>query len=185
MSARRCLRLATLIGLLCLATGCAHMMSSELRAKANKELSFPAVRANPEAYLGETVIWGGKVIETLNEPSVTFIRILQTPLDFSGMPREEETSQGRFLAEVKGYVDPEVYRNGRAVTLAGEIGGSRAEPLGDMEYVYPVVKVLEIHLWRQYPLPYGPYPPPSWTWWGNPYGGYPYPWPYFWPYYPF
>jgi outer membrane lipoprotein len=166
-----------------LPTACAQVISSEVRAKARKDLLFPTVLANPEAYHGETVIWGGKVIETLNEPGVTFIRILQIPLDFTAMPEDEEMSQGRFLAEVKRYVDPEVYRKGRLVTLAGVIIGKRVEPLGEMEYVYPLVKVEEIHLWKQYPSAYGPYP--SGIWFGSPYGGYPYPWPYYWPYYPF
>lgn len=185
MSAKRYWISCILISLTFLMTACAQVISSEVRAKARKDLSLPAVLANPEAYQGETVIWGGKVIETRNEPGATLIRILQIPLDFTQMPEDEETSQGRFLAEVRRYVDPEIYRKGRLVTLAGEIIGKRVEPLGDMEYSYPVVRVQEIHLWRQYPYPYGPYPPPSWYWWGNPYAGYPYPWPYFWPYYPF
>ena len=179
MNTKRWVGHLILVSLMIGLAGCAHVMSSEARAKARKDLSFSAVLANPEAYQGETVIWGGKVIETLNEPGATFIRILQIPLDFTEMPEDEETSQGRFLAEVRGYADPEVYRKGRLVTLAGEIIGKRVEPLGDMEYVYPLVKVEDIHLWKQYPLPYGPYPLSSWYWFGYPYGGFPYPWAYY------
>jgi outer membrane lipoprotein len=185
MHRKRWVGVLILISLIVWLTGCAHVMSSEVRAKARKDLSFPTVLANPDAYQGETVIWGGKVIETLNEPGSTLIKVLQIPLDYTEMPEDEEASQGRFMAELKGYADPEVYRKGRIITLAGMIIGKRGEPLSDMEYTYPLVKVEQIHLWKQYPLSYGPYPLPSWYRFGYPYGGYPYPWPYFWPYYPF
>jgi outer membrane lipoprotein len=184
MSSKRWVWCLILTGVIFLPTACAHVMSSEVRAKVRKDLTFSAVLANPDGYRGETVIWGGQVIETLNEPGSTFIKILQIPLDFTEMPEGEEGSQGRFMAEVKGYADPEIYRKGRRVTLAGEVIGKRVEPLSEIEYAYPLVKVREIHLWKQYPLAYGPSPAPYWYWFGYPYGT-PYPWPYYWPYYPF
>ena len=63
-------------------TGCAHVISSEMREKVRKDLTFSAVLANPEAYEGETIVWGGKVIDTLNEEGLTLIKILQIPIDF-------------------------------------------------------------------------------------------------------
>lgn len=177
MNEKRWLGSVILISLLFWLEGCAHVISSEVRAKERKDLSFASVLAVPEAYQGATVIWGGKVIDTLNEEGLTLIKILQIPLDFSGMPEDEETSQGRFMAEIQGYADPEVYRKGKMITLAGEIIGRRVEPLGDIEYVYPLVRVKELHLWKQYPVPYGPYSPPYWRFWFG------YPYPYGWPYY--
>lgn len=183
MTAKRWGWYLIMTGVILLLTACAQVISSEVRAKARKELTFAGVLANPEVYRGETVIWGGRIIETLNEPDKTLLRILQTPLDFMAMPEDEEASQGRFLAEIDRYLDPEVYRKGRPVTVAGKIVGARAEPLGDMEYLYPLVQVEEIHLWKQYPPAYGPpYPYSSWTWFGSPY---PWPYYYYWPYYSF
>ena len=178
MNSKRWLWYLILTGVIFLPSACAQVMSSEVRAKVRKDLSFSAVLANPEAYRGETVIWGGQVIDTLNEPGSTLIKILQIPLDFTEMPEDEEASQGRFMAEVKGYADPEVYRKGRRVTLAGEVVGKKVEPLSEIEYSYPLVKVQEMHLWKQYPLAYGPHPVPYWY-------GLGYPGPYPWPYYPF
>jgi outer membrane lipoprotein len=176
----RVLILATLLSLL---TSCAQVISSQERSKARQDLTFSVVLANPEAYRGETVIWGGKVIDTVNEQGLTLIKVLEIPLDFFEMPEEEEMSHGRFIAEVHRYVDPEVYRKGRMITLAGEIIGKKAEPLGEMEYTYPVVCAKEIHLWKQYSYPYGPYPTPYWYYWfGSPY---PYAWPYDGPYFRF
>jgi outer membrane lipoprotein len=181
MSENSSTRLLILIVLLFWLSGCAHVISYEERAKARKELPFSVILANPEAYQGETVIWGGKIIDTVNEQGMTLIKVLQIPLDFLEMPEDEETSHGRFMAEVQRYIDPEVYRKGRMITLAGEIIGEKVERLGEMEYTYPLVRVKEIHLWKQYSYPYGPLP--YWYYWfGSPY---PYAWPYDGPYFRF
>lgn len=157
-------------------TGCAHVISSQMREAARRDLPFSAVRSNPESYQGQTVIWGGQILDTLNEEGLTLIKVLQIPLDYTDMPEDEEESQGRFIARIDGYADPEIYRKGRMLTLAGTITGKKIEPLGNMDYVYPLVDIKEIHLWKQYYGPYGATPPPYWNW------GYPYPfgWPYWW-----
>jgi outer membrane lipoprotein len=178
MNRKRWFGFLILIGIISWLSGCAHVISSGMREQARKDLSFSAVLANPEAYEGETVIWGGTVINTLNEEGLTLIKVLQIPIDYSGMPEDEEMSQGRFLARVHGYADPEVYRKGRMLTLAGKIAGKRLEALGEMEYAYPLVDVKEIYLWKQYYGPYGAYPPPYRYWFGYPY---PFGWPYYGP----
>ena len=180
MNTRPWFKLLILAGLVYGLAGCAHVISSEMRAEVRKDLSFTAVLADPEAHRGETVIWGGRVIDTLNQEGVTLIKVLQIPLDYTGMPGDEEKSEGRFMAEIKGYADPEVYRKGRLITVAGNIIGKRIEPLGEIEYAYPLIEVKEIYLWKQYPASYGPYPASYWFWFGSPY---PYTWPYYWPYY--
>lgn len=182
MNENRWWRLLVLIGLIIWLTGCAHVISSEMRAKVRSDLTFSAVLANPDAYEGETIIWGGQVIDTRNEEGFTLLKVLQIPIDYTEMPEDEEMSQGRFMARVQGYADPEVYRKGRMLTLAGKIIGRKIEPLGAMEYVYPLVDAKEIYLWKPYPLPYGPYSGPSWYWFGSPYF---YPWPYYRPHFLF
>lgn len=156
--------IALAVFLLGILSGCAHVISREMRNQAEKDVSFPQVFRDPDAYRGKIVIWGGKIIETLNREGSTLIRILQIPLDFEGMPGDEETSQGRFLAQKTGYVDPEIYRRGRLVTVAGEVIGWQVEPLGAMEYRYPLVEVREIHLWRTHPYDCGPFGPPCGPW---------------------
>jgi outer membrane lipoprotein len=175
---KREFRLFILLSLLVWLTGCAHVISSQLRAEARKDLSFASVLADPQAYEGETVIWGGRIIDTHNEEGLTLIKVLQVPLDYTEMPENEEMSQGRFLAQFHGYVDPEIYRKSRMITLAGKIVGKRVEPLGEIEYTYPLVNVKEIYLWKPYYGPYGAYPSPYWYWFGYPYL---FTWPYYGP----
>lgn len=170
-------------------TGCAHVISSEMREMAKSRPSFSAALANPEAYKGQTVIWGGIILDTINREDATLIVVLETPLDYEGMPTERWRSEGRFLAKVGRYVDKEVYRPDYPITVAGEIEGKEVLPVGDAQYTYPVVLLKEDHLWTppRPPYYYGPpgYPFGFWYgyspgyWYGYPpwfWQGYPYPW---------
>jgi outer membrane lipoprotein len=68
--------------LLILFSGCTPI-SKELRAQADRTVSFQQVFQNPEAYKGKTVIWGGEIIETIHQKEgTTLIVVLQRPLDW-------------------------------------------------------------------------------------------------------
>jgi len=159
--------------------GCAHVISSDVRQGARSDVTFPMVLANPEVYRGETVIWGGMVIETVNRQDGTVVTVLETPLDAQGMPADGDYTRGRFLVKTSMVLDPEVYRRGRKLTVAGEIMGKEVQPLGETQYGYPVLGLREIHVWKELPsayaYPWGPYynwGPYSWywDWWWWPYG---------------
>jgi len=70
------------------------------------------------------------------------------------------------MAQIQGYADPEVYRKGRMLTLAGKIIGRKIEALSAMEYVYPLVdakrnlslEAISPHLWSL--------SRPYWYWFG-------------------
>lgn len=137
--------------------GCAPI-SKELREKA-EPLTFSEVFKNPETYKGKFVIWGGEIIETMNQKDKTsLIEVLQKPLDWVEEPKSTEASGGRFLILVEGFVDPQIYRKGREITVAGEIIGEKTQLLGQMEYHYPLLLSKQLYLWREYH--YYPYPPP-------------------------
>lgn len=153
-----------------LASGCVHVISSEVRQAVKKDPSFPVVLQDPDSFRGEMVIWGGVIIETQNLTDGTSLIILETPLDSQGFPEDAEYSRGRFMARTSAYLDPEVYKKGRKVTMAGEVVGKEARALGETQYAYPVLSVRELHLWKEpervYGWPYGPYywGPPLWYW---------------------
>jgi len=147
-------------------SGCAHVISSELRQQANAGLTFSAVHQNAEAYKGSIVIWGGEIIETLNHEQGTDIIVLQTPLTSDERPEAPSNSLGRFIARSSKFIDPAIYRRGRRVTVAGEIVGAEAKPLGKIEYNYPVLSIKEIHLWRRVLVRYPPDDYGGWWGWG-------------------
>jgi outer membrane lipoprotein len=156
--------------------GCAPVISKNLRAQADLSLTFQQVFQNPEAYKGKIVIWGGEIIETINQrDKTTLIEVLERPLDWTEEPKITKRSRGRFLVLAEGYLDPYIFRRGRELTVAGEILGEKSKLLAEMEYRYPLLLSKQIYLWGMhyyyhYPPPYYPYYPGGWRW------GYPYRW---------
>jgi outer membrane lipoprotein len=161
-----------LLFLTVLLAGCAHVISKDLRSKADPSLTFREVFQNPNAYQGKTVLWGGEIIKTINQKDgTTLIEIFQLPLSRRGEPNETHPSEGRFLILTEKYLDPYLFKGGRKITVAGDILGERISPLGEMDYRYPLLSSKQIYLWREYyyyPSPYY-YPYYYDPWWGYPY----------------
>jgi outer membrane lipoprotein len=135
---------------------CSYPISKEVRQEARKDLSFPQVLQNPTAYKGSTVIWGGSIVQTINRTDGTDIIVLETPLERQERPESDRYSQGRFIVRSPKFLDPEIYKNGRKITVAGEIVGQDARPLGQVQYNYPLLEAKEIYLWN--PAAYSDYP---------------------------
>jgi outer membrane lipoprotein len=139
------------------------------------------VRADAPRFVGTVVRWGGSIVTVRNERDATVIEIVARRLDSDGQPRDEDRTEGRFLAKASGFLDPAVYKKGREVTVRGRVEGVVEEAIGEFRYRYPVVVVEHLHLW-------GPRPPPAYSYpyygpyWWHP--AYPWGWPYYWPYYP-
>jgi outer membrane lipoprotein len=155
---------------LVLLSGCAHVILKDLRTKSDLSLTLTQVRQNPDAFKGKWVVWGGEIIETVNQQDgATQIEVFQRPLGWRGEPKETTASEGRFLVLADKYLDPYVFRRGKKITVAGEITGEKSKPLGERDYRYPVVSSKQIYHWPVYyyqPYPYYYYDP----WWSYPYG---------------
>jgi len=156
------------IFLIFLVSGCAHVISNDLRASSDLSLTLRQVQEDPNTYKGKTVVWGGEIIQTINQQDgTTEIEVFQTPLGWREEPKDTVASEGRFLVTADKYLDPYVFWRGRKITVAGEIQGEEVRPLGKMDYRYPLLSSKQIYLWKDYyPYPYFYYDP----WWGYPYG---------------
>ena len=163
--------LGTMVALLFLFPACAPAISKGMKDQVDKNLRFREVFSNPDAFTGRVVMWGGVIIEAKNQKEGTLLEVLQKPLDWVGQPQEGDESEGRFLALHEGFLDTALYAKGREITAAGEIRGKRVQPIGEVEYNYPLLSAREIHLWpervkeRVVPAPYWGYP----WWWDYPY----------------
>jgi outer membrane lipoprotein len=122
-------------------------ISPEVMGQVNQEIGMPQLAADPEAYRGQVVLLGGRIIQTRNLSGVTEIEVLQTPLENGQRPQGGDVSQGRFLARLPDYADPAVYAPGRLITVAGRVAGAEFRPLGEVEYSYPTLDALDVHLW--------------------------------------
>jgi outer membrane lipoprotein len=130
-------------------TGCAHLVSQEIRDTVDSDLSVEELFKNPDAFKGEIVILGGIIIDSRNTKEGTYIEVLQKPLNYRGIPRDTDISHGRFIVLSPGFVDTAVFSRGRAVTSAGEVIGKKVLPLDEIEYPYVLIKSRELHLTEQ------------------------------------
>ncbi|HEY7490865.1 MAG TPA: Slp family lipoprotein [Candidatus Tectomicrobia bacterium] len=179
------LGLIGLIGAVMLAgAGCAHTISEGIRRQADTTISFTQLRANPEAYKGRMVILGGQILQPQNVQEGTLLEVLQKPLDAYERPLLTDSTEGRFMVLCSTYLDPAVYAKGREVTVAGRVLGTRTGPVGEVQYTYPLIDCLELHLWPQLVQvtpQYAPYPP----WYWDPWYWRPYRRPFWRPWYPY
>ena len=160
--------------------GCASMQET---GDASDALPFLQVKATPDSFHGQSVIFGGKVLTARRQKDGTRLEILQLPLDRSMRPGYDLTqSQGRFIAIRQEFLDPATLPPGTRVTVTGEIFGSVTLALDEVDYTYPVISIKRVQVWpasedmapriRPY-MGAGPYWGPYWS----PYGR---PWPYYW-----
>ncbi|WP_455389619.1 Slp family lipoprotein [Petrachloros mirabilis] len=147
------------------------------------QIAFPQVKAAPDSFKGQSVMFGGEVLSARRLKEGTRIEILQLPLDQSGSPAYDlRQSQGRFMALHRDFLDPATLPSGSRVTLTGEVTGSITLPLDETEYNYPIIDVKHLQVWTsaQDAAPYlRPYMGPGF-YWGPYWSPYWRPWPYYW-----
>jgi len=166
-----------LASLLALLFACAPF-SREIMRQADPTLTFTEVQKDPQLHAGKIVLWGGVVVETENRKDETLLKVMRTELDYEKRPANLDRSSGRFIVRSAGFLDPAIYREGREITVAGEVAGKEVLPIGGIMYAYPVIFAREIRLWEK--RAGGPYGYPPWFWapypywyYRYPYGGYP------------
>jgi len=149
------------------------VMPKELREEGGeKKITLKMVKGDFETYQGRKVMWGGKIIRCENKREGTLFEVLQLPLDVEGRPKEVDESEGRFLALYDGFLDCAIYCSKREITVVGEVRDLQKGKLGEMEYVYPVIRVKRIHLWKkrkeEMDVYHYHYWPPPYPWWCYP-----------------
>jgi outer membrane lipoprotein len=140
--------LTTMIfGLALILAGCAGGISRQARSQVTYFGPFNTVQQQPDTHKGETVMWGGRVIETLNKNGSTELSVLQLELTDQGFPVDNDKSQGRFLIRSTEFMDPAIYPEGTLITVVGRVEGAESRLIGEMPYLYTVVNVIEIKKW--------------------------------------
>lgn len=137
------------LSLLCflILMGCGGI-SKEARSQVTYVGPFNAVQQQPEKYRGETIMWGGKVIDTRAKDNSTEMVVLQLGLGSQQRPQDNDQSQGRFIIQSRQFLDPAIYPQGTLITVVGPLKGAELRRIGEMEYRYPVIDVAEIKKWK-------------------------------------
>ncbi len=141
-------RLQAVVVALLAGAGCASVPEG-IEDPGRDSPDLATVRGAPEAHQGETVRWGGTIAAVDNREDETLIAVVARDLQRHGQPREGDTTPGRFLARIDGFLDPAIYRTGRPITVRGTVDGTRKRAVGDYEYDHVVVATTGHHLWPQ------------------------------------
>lgn len=112
----------------------------------------------------QSVRLGGKIINSQVLSNKTKIEVLSLPVsNFSGKPVVESQSDGRFIAYLNGFIDPENLKD-RYITLGGQLSGKEQGKIDQANYTYPVVQIEKYRLWTLSKSYY--YPADDWDDWG-------------------
>lgn len=166
----------TLFATLAALAGCAGTPTT-IRHAPDTDVSLAQVRATPVQFTGATVRWGGSVVSVRNLRDESVIEIVARRLERGGRPLDEDRSDGRFLATVKGFVDPAIHVAGREVTVYGTVTGTVEQAIDEHRYTYVQVAAETLYLWPPRLPSEFYYYDPFWDPW------YPWGWPYHRPYY--
>ena len=167
---------------LALPYGCAtpDVIPAELLDRVDRAVSFVQVKEAPASYQGHLIVVGGVVLSAKLLKEGTRIEILQLPLGSSQEPGIKlTTSQGRFMAYKKDFLDPATLPVGTRVTVVGEVTGAITLPVDETEYTFPTLEIKKLTVWpkmvpsywfRPYPY-FGAYWGSYWgPYWGPPLG---------------
>lgn len=101
-------------------------------------------------HTGAPVRWGGRVISVEPHADRTCFTMLSADLDSHGRPyREQDGSDGRFMACRSGFYDPAVFTEDRQVTFTGRIAGYEDARIGDYAYRMPRMDADIVYLWPE------------------------------------
>ena len=130
-----------------LLTGCAAGISRQSQSLVTYTGTFSTLQKTPDAYKGQVVMLGGRIIATKTSSSLSEITVLQLALDSNGLPMNPDQSGGRFIVRTKKLLDPAIYQKDMYLTIVGTLKGSKVGPIGGFRYAYPLVEGIEIKLW--------------------------------------
>jgi outer membrane lipoprotein len=134
-------------GLLLFSACAATAIPSDVLTGVDHTISFQKLKENPEAFRGKTLLLGGDVIITENQPGKTNLIVLQHELDGDLKPLDNDQSKGRFIVMALEFLDPAIYAKGRRITIVGTVAGKETRQLNGIGYVYPVIEKRTLYLW--------------------------------------
>lgn len=128
-------------------TACTLPISQPSLDLVDRELTFAALRQDPDRYNGRYLLLGGMIAMVRNSSAGSELEVVQFATDRSGRITTTDKSGGRFLIQVESFSEPAIYQ-GRLVTLVGKVAGQKRAPLGEIDYLYPLLTAQELHLWK-------------------------------------
>ncbi|PJA81183.1 MAG: hypothetical protein CO149_00290 [Nitrospirae bacterium CG_4_9_14_3_um_filter_51_5] len=136
--------------------GCASStmeIPETLQNQVDPALTFSQLLQDAASYQGKVIMLGGEVLSAKRLAEGTRLEVLHLPLNDSQQPVSTRTdSQGRFLAIEQAFLDPAMFPSNTRVTIVGEVTGTIAGKLDEMDYQFPTVAIKHLHVWKESPL---------------------------------
>ncbi|GAB4177299.1 MAG: Slp family lipoprotein [Wenzhouxiangellaceae bacterium] len=128
-----------------LVAGCAQSPFREVPDTA-RMLTPAQALASPER-VGETVLWGGRIVGVSPVDGHTELEVLALPLKRGDRPDRSADGSLRFIVRHPGFLEPMNYAPGRFVTVLGEFTGIESRSVGSFPLDMPVLAARRIQLW--------------------------------------
>jgi len=130
-------------------SGCASYPDNVAVAEGTELIAFTDVNKSESNFIGKTVRWSGIIAKISNEKTITKLDVLYYPASNNGRPKTNDEPLGRFRVVIDGFVDPAVYRQGKAITVLGQLKEPETAKIGEYEYEYPTLISKNIYLWQK------------------------------------
>ncbi|NIS70014.1 MAG: hypothetical protein GTO12_14050 [Proteobacteria bacterium] len=128
--------------------GCAGAISKQTRETAIRHIGPESILLELENYEGKLVLMGGRIVETENREDGTVVKILQGPLSrYDDRPMDPSGPKRYFLVRYADFRDPELYRKGREITVAGTVAGKEVSKVDGIEQTHLMLQNRETHIW--------------------------------------
>ncbi|WP_373099897.1 MULTISPECIES: Slp family lipoprotein [Pasteurellaceae] len=109
--------------------------------------SLSQIQTEDYACRCKSVRLGGKVLAVTALKQQTKLEILSLPIaEYSAKPLLDGATNGRFIAYIQGFVDPESLKD-QYVTVAGRLTMQEQGKIDEAPYHYPVVAVENYKRW--------------------------------------
>nr|WP_159084198.1 Slp family lipoprotein [Saccharobesus litoralis] len=131
--------------------GCSQIPDNLTVPEGTQLTSYQSVLQNLEKKQpADTLVrWGGTIVRVDNLQTKSRIELVNFDLMSSTRPKVSDNSDGRFRIYVNGFLDPEIYQQGRSLSVLGTLTKSELGQVGEHELLFPVVNAQAIHLWKE------------------------------------
>ena len=126
-------------------------MPEAIQYDITQEVSVQSIHQGKTTISGQTVRWGGVITQVINNEQGTWVEVLALQLNDIGRPSNNRlTNEGRFIAKIDQFLDPEVYQQGYSFTAIGKLADKIDGKIGEFKYSYPTINVEGHYLWPKY-----------------------------------
>jgi len=131
---------------------CSPVLRQDSIDRATFNYRSSEIKQNPASYRGNLFVFGGIIVSTTAVERGSLIEALYAPVDSRGYLKNVQDTGDRYLAiypKDYGFLDPMIFRKGREITIAGEFIGLQTGKIDEMDYIFPLFQIEEVHLWQE------------------------------------